>query len=113
MATAQAVAPALVSPEAAAEQLQPEFRRFARILRPRDRSLQDDVTQEMSLAVLKHRRNRPVSERPATLKYFLALACWRGKDYLDKERLREHPPLPPDPDDEDAILRHLKEAGLE
>ena len=60
---------------AAALELQDAFRRLAQHLRPGDAFLQDDLIQEMSLAVLLC-----AGEHKAT--YFITRALWRAKDFL-------------------------------
>lgn len=70
----------LAAPDAAL-QLQPEFRSIARQLERRDRSLQDDLVQEMSLAVLQQKRT-------ASLKWFLYCGVYAARNYLKRERFR-------------------------
>ena len=66
---------ARLHPRAAAVELQPEFRSLARQLCPRDKSTQDDLVQEMSLAVL-------LTREPQTASTFRLVATWRATDYL-------------------------------
>lgn len=68
-----------IEANAAAELLYPRFQAYAARLAPSDPSLQDDLTQEMALAVLRVKGlHRP--------RFYLVVALWRGKDYLKKER---------------------------
>jgi len=71
----------LIEPAVAAVRYQFSFGWMARRLRPEDLALQDDLIQEMSLAVLQ-------CEKPATRKYFLDRALSRAINYLEYERVR-------------------------
>ena len=62
-------------PRVAALEMQPEFRSIARQLAPRDPSTQDDLIQEMTLAVL-------LINQPQTRSFYRVVACWRAIDYL-------------------------------
>ncbi len=66
---------ALLHPRQAAVELQDDFRSMARQLCPRDRSTQDDLAQEMALAIL-------LCPEPQTRSHFRLVACWRAQDYL-------------------------------
>ena len=70
-----------IEPREAALRFQHEFKFMAKELARRDPYLQDDLVQEMSLAVLEETEK-------ATESFFLWLACWRAKDFLKRERLR-------------------------
>lgn len=62
------------------------IRRAARQLRPKDKSLRDDLIQEGLIAVLRCAKNHTIPD-------FLDLAYWRMKDYLKREKIRRHEPL--------------------
>lgn len=66
-----------ISPNEAAVSLLREFRIVARSMAPKDRTLQDDLAQEMALAVLQTRRM-------AHKTYFRRVAEWRACDVLRK-----------------------------
>jgi excisionase family DNA binding protein len=71
----------LISPDEMAVKYRLKFRRYALMLVPDDRTLRDDLVQEMSLAVLEH-------GQPASRKFFLKRALWRAKDYIEYEKER-------------------------
>jgi hypothetical protein len=75
----------LIYPRVAALEMQDDFLSIARQLAPRDPSTQDDLVQEMALAVI-------LSDQPQTRSAFRLLAGWRASDYLRWWRN-----LPPDP----------------
>ncbi|MBI3831451.1 MAG: hypothetical protein HY291_18170 [Planctomycetes bacterium] len=62
-------------PVAAAVALRKFFRKTAKKLAPKDRAMQEDLAQEMALAVLQ-------CKRPAARKFFCTLGEWRAKDFL-------------------------------
>jgi hypothetical protein len=64
-----------------AEQHQYSFGWRARQLAPGDRAMQDDLVQEMSLAVLEF-------DKPASSEFLFELACNRAKNYLKYEAAR-------------------------
>jgi hypothetical protein len=65
----------MFEPRQAAVQLQSEYQRLAAVLSPADKSMQDDMVQEMSLAALQ-------CTKPNSRKYYMYLAGWRARDYL-------------------------------
>ncbi len=75
--------PELSATEAAVALL-PEFEQLAQGLRPRDRALQDDIIQEVCLAVLLLGRREAELARPQRHRraYWLQLAEWRARDFL-------------------------------
>lgn len=84
--------------EAAAVELLPEFAGLAASLRPRNPALQDDIVQEICLAVLLLGRRERELQRSACHRkaYWLRLAEWRAKDFLHVGR---HEPVSMDPGD--------------
>lgn len=64
-----------LTPNEAVVRLLREFRILARSMAPKDRALQDDLVQEMALAVLQTRRM-------AHKTYFRRVAEWRACDVL-------------------------------
>jgi|GEM_PF-4573151 len=73
-ASIQTSAPRL-EPRAASVELQSEFQRMARLISPKDRSTQDDLVQEMTLAALE-------CGKPNTRSYYLQLGVSRALNYL-------------------------------
>lgn len=71
----------LIKPRRAAIKLQGRFRRCARRLAENDRATQDDLVQEMCLAVLQ-------CKEPANASFFMSRAKSRAYDYLDRENKR-------------------------
>ena len=86
----------LIHPRTAVMEMQDEFRSIARQLCPRDKSTQDDLVQEMSLAVLLIRE-------PQTRSSFRLVAGWRATDYLRWWR-KERDAKTPEEKNEEAEL---------
>ena len=74
--------PDALEPRVAAETLLGAFRSQAENLRPFDPAMQDDLVQEMALAVL-------LETKSATQNFFLTLALWRARDFLRGEMREE------------------------
>jgi hypothetical protein len=70
-----------MSPGEIAVRYQSMFAGIAQHLARKDRTLQDDLIQEMTLCVLEH-------DKPATQSFILTHALWRARDYLKYERQR-------------------------
>jgi DNA-directed RNA polymerase specialized sigma24 family protein len=81
----EAEVPALVDPAEAAVQLQDHFRFEAKRLRKKDWFTQDDLVQEMSLAVLLH-------ARPMPLCFFKDAARKEAIDYLRRWKRKSRIP---------------------
>ena len=103
----------LSKPATAAVELGGSFRYFARRFAPKDLALQDDLVQEMSLAVL-------ACEQSANRSFFITRAKSKALNYLEHERLRGMTSLSEvtcrqqaeQPVRDDALLKLLKMAGI-
>ncbi|HYG77808.1 MAG TPA: hypothetical protein VEK08_22570 [Planctomycetota bacterium] len=62
-------------PRDAAVELLHEFTVIARAMWPQDKSIQDDLVQEMALAAIHCRE-------PHTPSFYCSLGAWRARDYL-------------------------------
>ena len=111
--SAKAPAHKLIEPYEAAVKLQGSFRYFAARMAPKNPALQDDLAQEMSLAVLQ-------CEGTSVRGYFIRRARSRALNYLEGETLRgmmglsevRRWPLAPEPIQDEALLQLLKMAGI-
>jgi len=65
----------MIEPRLAAVELIGVFKRIAAALSPTDRSTQEDLVQEMCLAMLE-------CSKPREKRLLIQLAIWRAKDYL-------------------------------
>ena len=105
-----AVESSMLRPRRAAKKLQRAFRNIAWRLAPMKWDVQEDLVQEMSLAVLE-------CEQPATRSYFLYRAKSRALNYLAYERIRGMPrtkrhPFARAPIRNEALMRVLAMAGI-
>ena len=71
-----------IKPKTAVETLLPKFKVFATFICQDDEHLQEDIAQEMALAILKHARR-------ATLPFFTSRAIWAAKTLMRTERRQE------------------------
>ena len=100
----------MLRPRRAAKELQSTFRNIARRLAPKKWEVQDDLVQEMSLAVLQ-------CDQPATRSYFVHRAKSRAINHLAYERMRGMPrmkrhPFARAPIHNEALMRVLAMAGI-
>ena len=105
-----AVESSMLRPRRAAKKLQRAFRNIAWRLAPMKWEVQEDLVQEMSLAVLE-------CEQPATRSYFVHRAKSRALNYLEYERMRGMPrmkrhPFARAPIRNEALLNVLAMAGI-
>ena len=103
----------LIEPYEAVVKLQGSFRYWAVRMAPKNHALQDDLAQEMSLAVLQ-------CDGASVRGYFIQRARSRALNYLEGETLRGMVglsevcrwPLAPEPIQDEGLLRLLKMAGI-
>lgn len=102
-----------LEPRRAAVLLQKTFRFHAKRLAPRDPATQDDLVQEMSLAVLR-------CQAAGSRGYFIERAKSRASNYLKRQEIRSMAPLSelkrhptmPEPVKDVALCRLLADAGI-
>ena len=105
-----AVESSMLRPRRAAKKLQRAFRNIAWRLAPGKWEVQEDLIQEMSLAVLE-------CDQPATRSYFVHRAKSRALNYLEYERMRGMPrmkrhPFARSPIRNEALMKVLAMAEI-
>ena len=102
-----------LNPRIAVLELQGSFRYFARRFANKNPALQDDLVQEMSLAVLQ-------CDHDANVTFFIERGKSRALDYLEHERIRgmrsldevKQHPFAPEPISDEALLKLMVMAGV-